>query len=154
MILTYLYTSFATNPVDLNPDLSRILSVARKRNPELGISGFLLYVDGVFAQCLEGSGEAVGMLAHRIEQDPAHSSVTVLRAATVQDRLFSTWDMGFYMPTSLTDRRAMARVLRSGDADQVMALLETAEDKARGIRTRMASAQSSGHGSERGLPSP
>ena len=48
-----LYTSKSTQPMGTLA-LFNLLSEARKRNAELGITGHLLYVDGTFAQCIEG----------------------------------------------------------------------------------------------------
>lgn len=130
MLFTYVYTSLATEPSELNPDLVRILRASRRRNPGLGITGVLLYVDGIFAQCIEGPADVVAGLAHRIETDPAHGFIDVLRAQACSARCFADWDMGFHSPCRADDKRSMAKILRSRDRSAIMGLLHRVSEGA------------------------
>jgi len=48
-----------------------------------------------FAQLLEGSTEAVETLMHRIERDPRHADVTVLRVIPQDKRRLGRWSMAY-----------------------------------------------------------
>lgn len=133
MLFTYVYTSMAVDPVQLNPDLPRILRASRSRNPTLGITGFLLYVDGIFAQCIEGPADAVAGLADRIERDPAHGFIDVVRAHACSGRRFADWDMGFHAPHRPDDKREMLKILRSRDRTDITQLLYRVRDATREV---------------------
>ena len=134
MLLRYVYTSVATHPFAVNPDLPRILSVGRRNNATLGISGFLLHGDGMFAQCLEGDGDAIAALTQRIDVDPAHGALRVLQIVTCSKRLFSDFDLGFHVPQSRDDRLQLSEVLRSGDFEAIFGQLLKGRDVALQLR--------------------
>ncbi len=77
-------------------ELDSILAVARDRNPKLGVSGLLLYVERHFLQYLEGEQEAVENLYRHIEKDDRHSGVMRLFAGLYDRRIFADWSMGFH----------------------------------------------------------
>lgn len=84
-------------------DLHAILSTARDRNADAGITGLLLYVERQFLQYLEGEQKAVEALFERIEADPRHSGVMRLLSGTCGQRVFSDWSMG-YQPLEADER--------------------------------------------------
>lgn len=133
MILRYIYTSVATHPHEVNPDLPRILRTSRRHNAEMGVTGFLVYGSGFFAQCLEGPGDAVAALADRIEQDPAHLGVEVLETSARKHRAFAGWDMGFYRPAQRGDLKGLDDTLRHADVGTVMHILQEGARAARSI---------------------
>lgn len=71
-----------------------ILNVCRERNPQLGITGILLYGDHKFIQLLEGNAEAIDKLAQRIKNDNRHDYFVTLMDAPIEQRFFPTWAMG------------------------------------------------------------
>jgi len=94
-----------------NDELSVILEQSRTSNYNHGITGMLLYVEGIFAsvadrsiesavtgrfmQIIEGSKDDVECLFDKIKQDPRHVNVITLENAPSRARYFETWQMGF-----------------------------------------------------------
>ncbi len=92
------YSSQAVAPLPLD-ELEKILVDARVGNEKRGVTGALIYVDGVFLQILEGPEATVKSLMHSIAQDSRHSSMHVFHEAEVDQALFSTWKMAYLHPT-------------------------------------------------------
>jgi len=81
-------------------ELEDILESARESNAEVGITGALVYFDGVFLQVLEGEAEDVQELMGRISKDLRHEAVTVLKREEVPAALFSDWTMAYVGATA------------------------------------------------------
>jgi hypothetical protein len=108
-------------------DLHDVLSCARKKNRELGITGMLVCLDGYFVQVLEGEAERVRELYAKIKTDSRHADTKVVTESEIAERAFPDWSMGFreasrddlYMAGFLAlIRRALAG--RTGQADAVV----------------------------------
>lgn len=81
---------------ELGPDeLKEILEIARKRNPNLHVTGMLVYHDGSFLQVLEGNRKKVENLFNKIKTDSRHNRVAKITSYYTAERLFSDWSMGF-----------------------------------------------------------
>ncbi len=76
--------------------IEQMLSTSRRRNQELGVTGALIFNRGIFAQVLEGPGDAVDSLFRVIEADPRHCKVKLLENTTTADRLFPNWSMAYF----------------------------------------------------------
>ncbi len=76
-------------------DLSTILLQSRYHNSKKGITGVLLCLHGQIIQVLEGDKYELDLLYNRIQQDERHASMTTLINQSVDQRLFSTWSMGY-----------------------------------------------------------
>ncbi len=74
--------------------LVSLLYTARDRNTKNGITGVLLYSDGLFMQCLEGPAENVDALFAKISRDPRHSDIVLLQSTEIYERHFENWLMG------------------------------------------------------------
>jgi hypothetical protein len=90
---------------------SMILEESRQHNSEHGITGMLLYVEGIFAssgnrsiesatrgrfmQILEGKEEEVEATFSKIRQDKRHFDIITLKNSSVTGRYFESWQMGF-----------------------------------------------------------
>ncbi len=98
--MTYqlIYSSESTTPMQAD-ELEDILEQARARNTESGITGALVYVDGVFLQILEGEAGKVQDLMGRISKDLRHRTVTVVLENTVAAATFSDWKMAYVSAT-------------------------------------------------------
>lgn len=83
-------------------DLAELLQEARNFNADHGLTGMLLYLDGVFVQVLEGSQEAVRSLYKKIERDPRHYGPEVYYEGEASAREFPEWTMGFRSLSGLT----------------------------------------------------
>jgi hypothetical protein len=74
--------------------VERIIGTAQRTNPQLGISGLLVFGSGVFFQWLEGPREHVTALMDRLRADPRHDAIVELsEVEEVRERLFPLWDM-------------------------------------------------------------
>jgi hypothetical protein len=92
-------------------ELSGILEESRQWNLDHGITGMLLYVEGIFVgsgtrnitsahagrfmQILEGTEEEVEKIFDKIRQDKRHFNVNPLKNSYAADRCFESWQMGF-----------------------------------------------------------
>ena len=99
--MTYqiIYSSEAATPMQIN-DLEEILEQARSKNAKRGITGALVYVDGVFLQILEGdAGVVLGLMA-KITRDVRHETVTVLKRGEIPAAMFNDWNMAYVSATA------------------------------------------------------
>jgi class 3 adenylate cyclase len=79
-------------------ELQEIGRTARRRNAERGITGFLVCLDGIFFQLLEGPEPAVHELYFsKIIKDPRHTDIVCLRNESVDARpQFPDWAMNVF----------------------------------------------------------
>jgi hypothetical protein len=73
----------------------QILSVARRKNPKLGITGALMFNSGCFLQILEGMQAPLLGLFHRIKLDNRHGAVSMITFEPIAERSFGNWSMAF-----------------------------------------------------------
>ena len=88
-----LYHSRATAQLG-EAELPELLERARHYNAEHHITGLLLHSNGYFVQVLEGEETAVRDLFAKIQQDPRHQEVEMVRQGP-GPRRFAEWSMGF-----------------------------------------------------------
>jgi hypothetical protein len=121
------YISDARIPIS-NKEIAGILESSRRSNPGRGITGLLLYCDGIFIQVLEGETEAVEQLYLVICGDPRHSNAEVLGDTIVADRIFGDWAMAYLEPSldeaktkvgldGTLDRQETLRLIGSGETN-------------------------------------
>jgi hypothetical protein len=72
-----------------------ILSVARRNNARLGITGALMFNSGCFVQILEGMHAPLTDLFQRIKLDQRHAAVSMLTCSPIAERAFGHWSMAF-----------------------------------------------------------
>jgi len=85
---------YVSRPLGYDPQqLADILTVARARNAAANVTGLLVSRWDLFAQLLEGPGQAVEEIFTRIRRDLRHVQVTLLRLEPAETRLFAGWDM-------------------------------------------------------------
>ena len=77
-------------------DIKAMVSKARARNREMGITGMLLFEDGCFLQTLEGPPDQLDRVWNSIKRDPRHRDIQVLSEHIINNRLFSAWDLMLY----------------------------------------------------------
>src|SRR5208283_4698336 len=70
------------------------------RNQARGITGVLIFVDGVFFQILEGEKDVVIDLMESIQRDTRHSGVKVYRERETDERAFASWSMAYLSPSA------------------------------------------------------
>jgi hypothetical protein len=93
-----IYSSESATPMQMD-ELEELLEHARRSNAEKGITGALIYVDGVFLQILEGDMETVQELMGKISKDFRHETVTVLKEGAIPSAAFSDWEMAYVSAT-------------------------------------------------------
>lgn len=102
-MLSYLIYISKVESLMPTDDLLLILNQSRSWNEGHGLTGMLLYlegkflskVEGRFMQVLEGTEWEVKEIFEKIKQDPRHHSLIILKQASIKDRNFETWSMGF-----------------------------------------------------------
>ena len=82
-------------------DITEILRVSRMKNTVRGITGVLMYYDGLFLQVLEGEAARLDELLETLRHDRRHHEVRVLLDETIGERHFADWSMGLVDFTDL-----------------------------------------------------
>jgi hypothetical protein len=93
-----LYTSSARHPFT-QQELRELLTLSRRNNESLGVTGLLIYQYRTFAQILEGRQETVEGLFARIAADTRHGQIEILEKQPISRRNFADWSMGFFQST-------------------------------------------------------
>ena len=99
------------DPAMSNKELQHLLLQAKQANAKCGITGMLIYVEGLFTslsdpevhplitgrfiQVLEGSKKDVQKTFKKIEADTRHQDVVILQESEKMVRDFENWWMGF-----------------------------------------------------------
>ncbi len=82
-------------PEQVQAEIATILASARRKNRERGITGALIFSDGLFAQVLEGERDSIEAVFEIIQCDMRHREVTMLHLSPVDERSFGEWSMAF-----------------------------------------------------------
>ena len=93
-MFSLIYVSSAVRPFSVS-ELEALLRTCHENNPNLGITGMLLYKDGNFIQVLEGEEATVLKLAAKIHADCRHKGMITLWKGYTDERQFPDWSMGF-----------------------------------------------------------
>jgi hypothetical protein len=80
-------------------DLQELLDRARASNAAKGITGALIYAEGIFLQILEGDKVLLQELMAKIRRDLRHESVLVVRESEVATAIFGSWKMAYVSAT-------------------------------------------------------
>jgi len=97
MLHQILYSSRARDGLE-PADIESILQSARPTNSQAGITGVLIYSDGVFFQLIEGEEALLDPLMRRIVADDRHGDVKVFRREPIFERNFGAWQMAYLAP--------------------------------------------------------
>ena len=127
--MTYqlIYSSEAATPMQTD-DLQELLDHARRSNGAKGITGALVYAEGIFLQILEGDKVRVQDLMAKIQQDVRHENVFVLREGEVPTAIFGSWKMAY---VSATQKQVAKWAGVSAANAATESLSETAEEQNR-----------------------
>lgn len=118
-MLQMLYVSGSSEQMS-NDDIQKILAVSRRNNLRDGITGMLLWADGVFIQILEGEADTVRSVFRRIESDNRHRNVMVVLEQAADDRLFTQWSMGFkQLDADMAAGKKLFQISRAALADRI-----------------------------------
>lgn len=113
-MLSIVYSSTASASFD-EGQLVDVLLRSRRNNKRLGLSGMLLYRDGMFLQVIEGPDDALRERMAIIATDPRHSEIRVLLEEDIAERMFPAWTMGHVETDASDDDRVPG--LRAAFAD-------------------------------------
>jgi hypothetical protein len=72
-----------------------LLEHCKHNNPNLGVTGMLVYANSTFLQTLEGDKDQIELLLEKIERDPRHQDFHVIQRESIDERLYKQWSMGF-----------------------------------------------------------
>jgi len=72
-----------------------LLTRARERNEEYGITGVLLYIGGNFMQYIEGPVGNLELIYKIIREDKQHSGIILVTRETIEEREFGDWSMAY-----------------------------------------------------------
>jgi hypothetical protein len=90
---TFVYCSRAAESVD-EAEVSRLIAFSQRRNAARGITGVLVFGNGVFFQWIEGPPEEVtGLIANLHGDSRHHDIVTLDRSVEKRERLYPHWEM-------------------------------------------------------------
>jgi hypothetical protein len=89
-----IYSSFATNRLSQR-DLLELLTNARATNEAHGLTGMLLYRDGIYLQFLEGQRPDIDELLSRLEKDTRHHGIRIIQEGELAKRMFPDWSMAY-----------------------------------------------------------
>ena len=73
--------------------LDDILTISRRRNSQVDITGTLICRSDMYLQLIEGPEAAVQITYERIKLDDRHVELNLLLSRTVTERLFPKWAM-------------------------------------------------------------
>lgn len=97
--LVYLSTAVGVLRAD---ELDRIWLRARAANAAAGVTGLMLFHQGVFLQVLEGPAAGVASLMERIRRDRRHANLTILESGEVSERAFASSPMLYVSARNLS----------------------------------------------------
>jgi hypothetical protein len=112
-------------------DLQELLDHSRRSNAAKGITGALIYAEGIFLQILEGDKVLLQDLMAKIRQDVRHERVSVLRESEIPTAIFGRWKMAY---ASATPKQVAKWVGASAANDTAESLSETAEEQKRTLQ--------------------
>lgn len=76
-----------------------IVTVSRRRNASLDVTGALLFTGTRFAQIIEGSAAALAGLRASIGRDSRHTDVRTILSGAHDRRLFHDWSLAYAGPS-------------------------------------------------------
>ncbi len=76
-------------------EIEYLLTRARERNQEYGITGVLLYIGGNFMQYIEGPADNLELVYKIIREDEQHSGIILVTREAIEERQFGDWSMAY-----------------------------------------------------------
>lgn len=93
LLYQVVYCSSAAPGVD-DATVAGIIEHAQARNAERGITGMLVFGNGIFFQWIEGPRDTMTVLLAKLKADPRHENfVTLSETEETRERLFPDWGM-------------------------------------------------------------
>src|ERR1700750_2897323 len=96
MIATWLYVSSSLLlGQNADAEIANIRSIAEARNPELGLTGVLLFSGRHFAQFLESAEANLDIMKASICSDERHMGLATVQADLVEKRRYGRWALAY-----------------------------------------------------------
>jgi len=93
LLTNVVYCSRATEGIDAAA-VDHIIATSVRNNPRYGITGMLVFGEGVFFQWLEGPRASIERLMDLLRSDNRHGQIIMLSEVDEsRERLFPQWDM-------------------------------------------------------------
>ncbi|MBR0796642.1 BLUF domain-containing protein [Bradyrhizobium jicamae] len=119
MLATWLYVSTSTLGQNADDEIASIWSIARVRNPELGLTGVLLFSGLHFAQFLEGSDAELKRMKTSICRDKRHTGLLTLQTHPTEQRRYARWALAYAGRATAIDR-VLSDALRGHDGRELL----------------------------------
>ena len=101
MITGLLYVSRSNLKLpDEAGEIDVIVACAQRRNPQLDVTGALVFTERHFAQYIEGPAAAVNELIQAIGRDPRHRDVEIVFNEPIPSRRFGAWALAYAGPST------------------------------------------------------
>ncbi len=102
-LISLSYISKATQDMGVLA-LMHLTDQAAQINQRLGLSGVLFYENQHFGQILEGPRSEVMALWEKIQGDPRHHQVRLLKVVEIKERAFPAWSMRFFLAKEIVQK--------------------------------------------------
>lgn len=103
-----MYASVNRVPAAIAADVvDKIVSAARARNANHGITGALLFTGIHFVQIVEGPAAAIAALWANVQADPRHDSLVVASHGPLAERRFDGWSLAYSGPAHYVHKRVL-----------------------------------------------
>lgn len=119
MFSTWLYVSISTLEENENDEIANIRNTAQSRNPELGLTGVLIFSGRHFAQFLEGRDAGLETMKASIFRDQRHRGVLTLREQPTERRRYGRWSLAYSGRATYVDR-VLSEALREHDGRKLL----------------------------------
>ncbi len=127
-LISISYLSKATQDMGVLA-LMRLTDQAAQLNQKLGLSGVLFYENQHFGQILEGPRAEVTKIWEKIQRDPRHQQVRLLKMEEIAERSFPAWSMRFFLAKEIIAKMPNLTGVLDGlpeHDDELLRLMRTA----------------------------
>ncbi|MBU3637234.1 BLUF domain-containing protein [Polynucleobacter sp. es-MAR-4] len=127
-LISVSYISKATQDMGVLA-LMRLTDQAAQLNQRLGLTGVLFYENQHFGQILEGPRAEVTKMWEKIQRDPRHQQVRLLKMEEIAQRSFTAWSMRFFLAKEIIAKMPNLTGVLDGlpeHDDELLRLMRTA----------------------------
>ena len=118
MFATWLYVSISLLGENADAEITSIRTTAETRNPELGLTGVLIFSGRHFAQFLEGPDVGLETMKSSICSDHRHTGVLTLQTHSSQNRRYAHWALAYSGWATAIDR-VLSDSVRENNASEL-----------------------------------
>jgi hypothetical protein len=123
MFATWLYISTSVLGQNVGDEIAKIQSVAKSRNPKLGLTGALIFSGHHFAQYLEGPDDGLKIMKTSICKDDRHVHILTLQAHPIGQRRYGRWALAYTGWATAIDR-VLSDALREHDGRELLQYMD------------------------------